>query len=134
MGCCALVFQGCKREPEKPVPPSHMPESYMHDENFRTNLAVRREARGELTAAHSRLAARMKEMVDAKMAELKIPQPPSEADVARVKSALERDPEWKSLYDRCADLAQAIKENRRDAMRVVRERIVPKKQSTGDLK
>lgn len=103
----------------------------MDDVTFRTNLTARREAREALAAVHAKLARQMKAMVDAKLRELKVGDKPSEADLARVKAELEKDPEWNSLYARCKDAAQAIKENRRDAMRLVGARLNPKKSAAG---
>lgn len=128
MGSFAFVFTGCERKPEKQEAPRHAPESYLRDETFRTNLTARREARNELEATHAKLARRMQKMIDAKRAELKTD------DLEKVRVELEKDPEWKSLYARCEDAAQAIKENRRDAMRVVRERITPPHKADGPAK
>lgn len=129
-GLFALCFQGCERVQPAPEPPRESPASYMNDAAFRTNLVERREAREELGRIHAKLARQMKAMVDAKFRELKIDNP-TEGDVARVKAELEKDPEWNSLYARCKDAAEAITDNRRGALRAVRERIAPRRPAKG---
>lgn len=126
-GFLALIFQGCEKATPSSEQAPESPKTYMNDPSFRTNLVERREAREALQVIHAKLARQMKALVDAKLKALKIERP-TEADLARVKAELEKDPEWNSLYKRCEDAAQAIKENRRAAMGVVRERLAPKKE------
>jgi hypothetical protein len=121
MAFLSFVVTGCgKNENVSPAtPPSSAPASYMKDERFRQDLAERRRERTELARVRNRLTAQMKAMVDKVKAELKTEDP------AAVKAVLEKDPQWRSLYQRCADLNTAIAEKRRDAREAVRARISP---------
>ena len=115
---------GCSREGGEAAPavPPSSPASYMKDEAFRKKLDAQVEKRGELAAARNAVAARMAEMVEAKKKEL------GTDDEAKLKAALEKDPEWNELYRRCEDANAAIGENRRKTMATVRERIKSKKE------
>lgn len=121
IGCCALVFQGCKKEPEKPVPSAGASASYMKDPVFRKVLAERAEGRKDLLRARTIVVEKMKAMIDAKKAELKTD------DLEKVRVGLEKDPEWNSLYKRCLDVNQALEEQRKGTLGVVRARIAPER-------
>lgn len=127
MGSLALVFTGCERKPEKQEPPRHAPESYMRDPVFRAALAERRGVRNELAKSRAIVVERMTAMIEAKKAELKTD------DLEKVRVELEKDPEWKSLYQRCLDANQAIEEQRKKTLGLVRERIVPQKPVDGKI-
>ena len=122
MGIVLLSLAGCRKEEEKTVDRSS-PASYMEDKAFTNALAVARGERQELMAMRAKLVSRMKAMVDAKKAELKTDDPKA------VLAELEKDPEWKSLYQRCIDANQAIKDNRKKTLGIVRERIAPEKKT-----
>lgn len=117
MGFALLTFTGCGKE-EKSVDPAS-PESYMNDKAFMKKLAADRLSRQELVQARAKIVAKMKAMVDAKKAELKT------SDEALVKAALEKDPEWNSLYRRCEDANVAIAEQRKKTFGTVRGRLMP---------
>lgn len=89
----------------------------MDDPVFRQALKEKRDERVELASARNIVVKKMTAMIEAKKAELKTD------DLAKVKAALEKDPEWQSLYKRCLDANQAIKEKRRESMNMVREKI-----------
>ena len=112
-GAILCVLTGCNRESAE----LSSPESYMKDENFIKTLEAQRRRQGELEAAHHKLAERMKAMIEAKKKELKT------EDLDKVRLELEKNEEWKSLYDRCLDAATAAKENRRKTEGIVRKRI-----------
>ena len=127
MGIFALVFTGCERKPEKQEPPRHAPESYMKDPVFRTALREQRAERHTLEKSQAIVVEKMTAMIEAKKAELKTD------DLEKVRTALEKDPEWKSLYQRCLDANQAIKEHRGKTLEMVRERITPQKPVDGKI-
>lgn len=127
MGVLVLVFTGCERKPEKQEPPRHAPESYMKDPVFRAALAERRGVRNELAKSRAIVVERMTAMIEAKKAELRTD------DLEKVRAELEKDPEWKSLYERCVDANQAIEEQRKKTLGLVRERIVPQKPVDGKI-
>lgn len=112
-GAILCVLTGCNRESAE----LSSPESYMKDKNFIKTLEAQRRRQGELEAAHHKLAERMKAMIEAKKKELKT------EDLDKVRLELEKNEEWKSLYDRCLDAATAAKENRRKTEGIVRKRI-----------
>ena len=112
-GAILCVLTGCNRESAE----LSSPESYMKDENFIKTLEAQRRRQGELEAAHRKLAEQMTAMIEAKKKELKT------EDLDKVRLELEKNEEWKSLYDRCLDAATAAKENRRKTEGIVRTRI-----------
>lgn len=114
IGLFALVFTGCGKGEPSPAPAA---KSYMDDPVFRQALKEKRDERVELANARDIVVKKMTAMIEAKKAELKTD------DLAKVKAALEKDPEWQSLYKRCLDANQAIKEKRRESMSMVREKI-----------
>lgn len=91
----------------------------MKDPVFRKVLVERSEGRKELLKTRMIVVEKMKAMIDAKKAELKTD------DLERVRVELEKDPEWRSLYKRCLDANQALEEQRKGTLGVVRERIAP---------
>ena len=113
MGLSAFVFTGC----EKAEPPPSAPSQGLAEPAFRQKLSDKRDERLELARARDAVVGKMTAMIEAKKAELKTD------DLAKVKAALEKDPEWQSLYKRCLDANQAIKEKRRESMNMVREKI-----------
>ena len=104
---------GCSREAEKPAEP----EPVLKDPAFRAKLTEQAKERKALASARGKVVERMVEMIEAKKKEL------GTDDGAKLKAALEKDPEWNELYKRCEDANTAIREQRRRAAAVVRERM-----------
>lgn len=118
----AVCMRGCRSEaPQKPALPESSPAVYMKDPAFRQTLSNQVERRNGLAKARGELAAQMEKMVDAMKA--KMPN----ADDATVKAALEKDPEWNSLYKRIVDANTALEENRKETTAIVGQRIAPAK-------
>lgn len=123
MGISAFIFGGCEKVPAKPEPPRNSPESYMKDPVFRQALEEQRQVRNDLARSRNIVVDKMIAMIEAKKKELKT------EDLEKVRVELEKDPEWKSLYQRCLDANQAIKDNRKKTLGIVRERIAPEKKT-----
>ena len=104
---------GCSREAEKPTEP----EPVLKDPAFRAKLTEQAKERNALVSARGKIVERMTEMIEAKKKEL------GTDDEAKLKAALEKDPEWNELHKRCEDANTAIKEQRRRAIAAVRERM-----------
>ena len=120
----AFALAGCRRgegdaagrsSPPKADPPS----VYMKDPAFREALSGQRRERNGLAATRSALEAKMVAKVEAAKARL------GTGDTAAVKAELEKDPEWRSLYDRMVDVNKAIDDNRRRTGAIVRNRVAP---------
>ena len=120
---------GCSRDEQGAAPakaaadgPSPVaPEAYMKDPAFRAKLSERNASRAGLANARATVAARMAEMIEAKKKEL------GTGDEAALKAALEKDPEWNSLHAQCVDANTALEEDRRETLRIVRERLTGQK-------
>ena len=113
---------GCpskKEEPPKPDPSS--PESYMRDKEFRGRLAAERKKHVALIRDRNAIADRMKEMIEAKKAEMKTD------DLEKVKVELEKDPAWNDLYAQCTNANAKVEAHSRERLGIVRQRITPKK-------
>ena len=121
IGIGAFVFAGCSREEPKSSPEKAAPSGSVGDPAFLGELKKLRVERQKLAATRQQLVEQMKAKVDAAKARLKTD------DEKLVKAELEKDPEWRSLYDRCVDANTAIDEQRRKAGDVVREKIASKK-------
>ena len=121
MGCFALVFQGCKKEPAKPVPPPHAPESYMNDPEFRGKLAAERAEHVKLVRDGNAISAKMKAKIDALREKLRIDDP------AKLRAELEKDPEWNGLYAQKTNANAKVEAHRKATMGFVRERLTPAK-------
>lgn len=119
IGCFALVLQGCKKEPEKPVPPRHAPESYMNDPEFRGRLATERGEHVKLVRESNAIAAKMKAKIDALREKMKTDDP------AKLKVELEKDPEWVELYALKTNANAKVSAHRNKTLGIVRERLVP---------
>ena len=89
----------------------------MADPVYRAQLKEHAAKRDGLMAQYARVTTRMREILAAKQAEL------GTADEAVLKSALDADPEWTSLYQRCLDLDVAIGEEQQRARETFRQRI-----------
>ena len=117
---------GCpskNEEPPKPDPSS--PESYMNDTNFMGRLSGERARHAVLVRERNAIADKMKDMVDAKKAELKT------EDLAAVKAALEKDPAWNDLYTQITNANAKVEAHRREQLGIVRERITPRRPNAG---
>ena len=113
---------GCpskKEEPPKPDPSS--PESYMNDKEFRGRLAAERKKHVALIRDRNAIADRMKEMIEAKKAEMKTD------DLEKVKVELEKDPAWNDLYAQCTNANAKVEAHSRERLGIVRQRITPNK-------
>ena len=117
MALAGLV--GCSREVEKPA------ESPLKDPAFRAKLTEQAQERDALASARGAIVERMTAMIEAKKKEL------GTDDEAKLKAALEKDPEWNELYRRCEDANTAIREQRRRTAVVVRERMARPVQKGG---
>ena len=127
VGLGVFFTAGCDRasEPSPSSSPSSPMAEAMEDAAFMNKMEEGRQARMDLAKTRSKIVAQMKAMVDAKRAAMK------GADDAAVKAALEKDPEWTSLYTRCEDLNAAIADQRRKMANEVRARVAPAR-SGGD--
>ena len=114
-----VLLAGCSREeaPAPNAPSAVAPETYMKDKAFRAKLDERNSSRNDLMKAKNAIVSRMIEMIEAKKKEL------GTSDEAALKAALEKDPEWNSLYARCVDANTALGEHSRETMKIVRERL-----------
>lgn len=118
----AAVLTGCSREEQpEPAPAAetgggNMVER-MSDPVYRAQLKAHADKRDSLMAQYAKLTGRMRELLAAKQAEL------GTDDEAALKAAMEADPEWSSLYQRCIDLDVAIGDEQRRARETVRQRI-----------
>ena len=121
MGMFALVLTGCRREPEKPVPPPHAPESYMNDLQFTGKLAAERKEQVRLERERNAIALEMKAMVEAMREKLKTD------DLKTVRAALEKDPKWVDLHTRCTNANAKCVAHRRATLEGVRQRLTPPK-------
>ena len=118
------AFAGCSREAEKPAA-GEPPSPVMKDPAFRAKLTTQAKERAALASARGKIVARMTEMIEAKKKEL------GTDDEAKLKVALEKDPEWNELRKRCEDANTAITEQRRRTAAVVRERMTKAAQNAG---
>ena len=115
-----LFVCGCpskKEDPPKPDPSS--PESYMNDKEFRGRLAAERREHVSLIRDRNAIAEKMKEMIEAKKAELKT------EDLEKVRVELEKDPAWNDLYSQCTNANAKVEAHSRKRLGIVRNRIAP---------
>ena len=119
----ALVV-GCRKEEEpvpapKPEPDPSSPEVYMRDKEFRGKLAAERREHVSLIRDRNAIAEKMKEMIEAKKAELKT------EDLEKVRVELEKDPAWNDLYSQCTNANAKVEAHSRKRLGIVRNRIAP---------
>lgn len=116
----ALVLAGCSRE-EAPAPEAAADGGSiavrMADPVYRAQLKEHATKRDGLMAQYAKVTTRMREILAAKQAEL------GTEDETVLKPALDADPEWTSLYQRCLDLDVAIGEEQQRARETIRQRI-----------
>ena len=122
MGVVSLVLAGCRKEEAKPDIPASSPKSYMHDEAFRKTLEERRKVACSIGADRAAVEERLNEMRRIIGDKLKT------TDRAKVEAALAGNAEWKSLQARAKELDAAFERHRKETLRIVRERIAPKKE------
>ena len=115
---------GCPSKKEPPPDPSS-PESYMNDTNFMGRLSGERAKHVALMRERNAIAEKMKDMVEAKKAEMKT------EDLAAVEAELKKDPVWNDLYTQITNANAKVEAHRREQLGIVRERITPRRPSTG---
>ena len=116
----AAFVSGCaSKEGEPPKPDPASPESYMKDKEFRGKLAEERREHVALIRDRNAVVEKMKEMIEAKKAELKT------EDLDVVKSALEKDPAWGELRAQCTNANAKVEAHARKRLGIVRNRIAP---------
>lgn len=127
MGVSTFIYGGCSKvEGDSPAPVVEA-KTGMKDPSFKHAMDSQDEARKELAKARNVVVERMTEMIEAKKKEL------GTVDEAKLKAALEKDPEWVSLQKRCLDANQAIKDNQLKTMSVVREQLKSRKATEGKI-
>ena len=109
MGALALFLAGCRKDEKKQVDPSS-PASYVHDRKFMGTLAAERAKHSDLMRARNAIADRMKDMIEAKKAELKT------SDLKKVKAELEKDPAWQALYTECTNANARVERHQREVL------------------
>ena len=123
----AAFVVGCQKEepaPE-PAPDPSSPEVYMRDKEFRGKLAAERKEHVSLIRDRNAIAEKMKEMIEAKKAELKTD------DLEKVRVELEKDPAWNDLYSQCTNANAKVEAHSRKRLGIVRDRIAPRKSPVG---
>ena len=122
MGAVALSLAGCRKEEAKPETPASSPASYMHDEAFRKTLADRRKVAYSIGADRAKVEERLNEMrriIGDKL---------GTTDRAKVEAALAENAEWRELQSKAKELDAAFERHRKETLRIVQERIAPKKE------
>lgn len=112
MGVFSLVLTGCRKEEKKPEIPASSPKSYMNDTNFRNELTVKRKDLQAIVKERAPLMKRMEELVKEHGKDL---------------AALQKIPEWNELHAKVVALNAKYEETRKRQLKVVRERLTPKK-------
>ena len=118
-GLVLLCLVGCDGRKDS-APANASPaavESRMADPVYRQNLEDQLAERNQLSAIRGRLVEKMEAMIEAQRKSLPM------ADDAALKAALEKDPEWRSLYAKVVDVNVALEDNRKKSLQVVRDRI-----------
>lgn len=119
-GILALFVAGCRKEQDAPSAPAAAKPTY------REQLKVQDMKRSDLRKVRSMLEAQMREKIEAARVKFAAEEKKlsKEAFTALLKTELEKDPEWNSLYKRCEDAAEALEDNRRKTVDVIRERML----------
>ena len=91
----------------------------MNDKEFRGKLAAERREHVSLIRDRNAIAEKMKEMIEAKKAELKT------EDLEKVRVELEKDPAWNDLYSQCTNANAKVEAHSRKRLGIVRDRITP---------
>lgn len=117
IGTLALILQGCDRTPAPPSPAPAPAAKTARDAQLDAKLEALGVERKALLRARETVVDQMKAKIDAARAKLKTDDP------KLLKAELEKDPEWKSLYERCTDAQTALGEQRKKTADVVREKL-----------
>ena len=124
MAFSLLLLAGCgKEEPASSAVDPSSPESYMKDPEFRGKLAKQRKEHLALTRARNEIAEKMRQMIEARKAELKT------EDLKVVRAALEKDPAWRELYVQCTNANAKVRAQRTAQLDTVRSRLAPKQKT-----
>lgn len=123
----ALFTSGCSRDeeprdvPETPAPSaSTSPEKIpprLSDPEYKAALDNNLANQNDLRSVQSRLMSQLRAKVNAVRESL------GTDDEAALKAELEKDPDFKSLQSRLADVATALRDEQRHAAEVVRRKI-----------
>ena len=118
-----FCLRGCKREmPLNEPTKTSVDESdtikRMEDPAYVKALEQHRETRRELLVKRQPLVKRMEAMIADAKGRL------GTDDESVLKIELEKDPEWRSLYDRVVDINKAIEDDRLRASALVRDKIL----------
>ena len=117
MGLVTLYFAGCRKGEEQqeqpPEPPSHSPAVYMKDTNFLNQVAAKKKELQAILKERKPLADRMQQLVKEHGEDL---------------SKLQKIDEWNELHKKIVALNAKYEEVRARQLRIVRERIAPKKE------
>ena len=124
----AFFTNGCSRDEEPRAtsappasnvsPSSGKNSTRLSDPEYKAALDGNLARQNELRAMQSRLAAALREKVNAVRTSL------GTDDEAALKAELEKDPEFKSLQSRLSDVATALRDEQRHAAEVVRRKIM----------
>lgn len=119
-GLVLLCLVGCEGRRDS-APAGASPQTAaahrMEDPVYRRQLDDQIAERNRLSAIRGCLVERMEAMIEAQRQALPA------ADDAAVKAALEKDPEWRSLYARVVDVNAALEDNHKKSLQVVRNRM-----------
>ena len=111
-GVLVLSLAGCRKEEAKPEIPPSSPQSYMNDTNFLGKVTAKRKDLQAIVRERAPLVKRMEELVRAHGKDL---------------AALQRIPEWNELHAKVVALNAKYEETRKRQLKVVCERINPKR-------
>ena len=107
-----LFLAGCRKEEKAPEIPASEPASYMNDPAFRKQLADKRNELQAIVNERNPLVKRMEELIKEHGQDL---------------AALQKIPEWNDLHRKVVELNAKYEEVRARQLKVVRERLAPKK-------
>ena len=119
----AVFVVGCPSKKEEPPPNPAAPDVYMNDTNFIASLSAERREYLLRIRDRNAIAAKMKDMVDAKKEEMKTD------DLEKVKAELEKDPAWNDLYAQITNANAQAEAQRNKVLGTARNRITPKRQN-----
>lgn len=111
-GLTTLIFCGCGKSEPEVATPSHAPESYMYDKEFRRAVAEKAAELRAIVKERAPLAERMKELVKEYREDL---------------AALQKVSEWNDLHKRVVQLNEKYEEVRKRQLVLVGKRIAPPK-------
>ncbi len=112
-----MFSAGCRKGEEQPekqqAPTSHLPAVYMKDTNFLSQVAAKKKELQAILNERKPLADRMQQLVKEHGEDL---------------AALQKVSEWNELYKKVVALNAKYEEVRARQLKIVRERIAPKKE------